>query len=63
MDAHEDEPRSVTYQCVVGHPIPEAQLEVATEIRELDDGAEIRVCREHGAPISMTIRRIYRGRE
>jgi hypothetical protein len=41
------------YRCVVGHDIPAVDLESLTAIRSLDEGAEVRVCVEHGAPIAM----------
>jgi hypothetical protein len=42
------------YWCVVGHEIAQEQLDVETEVRTLDQGAEVRICVEHGAPIAVT---------
>lgn len=44
--------RMVTYMCVTGHCIPPRELEVLTEEVELDNGARVRICKEHGAPIA-----------
>lgn len=44
-----------TYTCVAGHEIPGADLQALTQIETLDAGAEVRLCREHGAPIAETI--------
>ena len=49
------EPRDITYHCVVGHRIEGERLEVETAIWTLDRGAEVRVCREHGAPVAITV--------
>jgi hypothetical protein len=46
--------RTTTYTCLVGHPIAADQLETLTELRVLDQGATVRQCREHGAPIALT---------
>ncbi|HEX8917985.1 MAG TPA: hypothetical protein VF898_05755 [Chloroflexota bacterium] len=43
----------VLYQCVVGHEIRADELDQATELTILDNGASIRICRRHGAPISV----------
>lgn len=47
----------VTYRCVVGHVIAAGQLDALTETVSLDGGASVRVCRDHGAPIAMTVSR------
>jgi hypothetical protein len=47
--------RAERYWCVVGHEISRERLDVETEIRTLDQGAEVRVCVEHGAPIAVTM--------
>ena len=41
------------YWCVVGHEIRKDRLHVETEVQVLDQGAEICVCVEHGAPIAL----------
>lgn len=43
-----------TYHCVAGHDIPRARLNELTSVEMLDARAEVRVCVEHGAPISET---------
>ncbi len=43
--------RRVTYRCTTGHPIPGDALDAETEVVALDQGAEVRICMEHGAPI------------
>jgi hypothetical protein len=48
-------PRSKTYTCLVGHHIPEEYVERDTETRRLDSGAIVQQCKEHGAPIAVTI--------
>jgi hypothetical protein len=45
--------REVSYWCTTGHPIPSEALGSDTEIVSLDRGAEVRICREHGAPIAL----------
>lgn len=40
------------YSCVVGHSVLRDALDQETEVRSLDAGAEVRICREHGAPIA-----------
>jgi hypothetical protein len=42
------------YRCVAGHEVSQERLDVETEVRTLDQGAEVRVCVEHGAPIAVT---------
>jgi hypothetical protein len=42
------------YWCVAGHIVSQEALQRDTEIRRLDAGAEVRICREHGAPIGAT---------
>jgi hypothetical protein len=44
-----------TYRCVVGHEIPGPELDELTEVRSLDQGAVVRLCREHGAPIAIIV--------
>jgi hypothetical protein len=34
--------------------VPQDALDRETEVRCLDAGAEVRICREHGAPISLS---------
>lgn len=48
-----------TYRCVVGHEIPSERIEELTEVASLDAGASVRLCREHGAPIAVSI--LHRG--
>jgi hypothetical protein len=48
-----DPAAGTAYRCVTGHPIPAAELSALTEVWTLDEGAEVRVCREHGAPIAV----------
>lgn len=43
--------RRVTYRCTTGHPIPCEALDADTEVVALDQGAEVCICVEHGAPI------------
>jgi hypothetical protein len=45
-----------SYFCLAGHPVPADALDTVTEVQTLDDGAQVRVCREHGAPIGTSIR-------
>ena len=47
--------RGATYTCVVGHAIAEADLETQTELQRLDSGAELFICREHGAPVAVSV--------
>jgi hypothetical protein len=47
-----DEP---TYACLVGHDIPVDELDQYTEVVILDGGARVRICREHGAPIAVSV--------
>ena len=54
--------RDITYRCVVGHAVPATALDERTEVVRLDDGAEVRICREHGAPIAMTSRPMHHGK-
>jgi len=44
-----------SYCCTVGHVVPAEDLEQQTELIRLDTGAEVLICREHGAPISVTV--------
>jgi hypothetical protein len=43
------------YRCLAGHDISEEQLDQSTELRTLDDGAVVRLCKEHGAPLSVSV--------
>jgi hypothetical protein len=43
------------YRCASGHAISEEELDSQTEIRSLDQGAVVRICRAHGAPISVQL--------
>lgn len=43
------------YHCVTGHEIPRQDLDSLTEVRSLDEGALVRICREHGSPIAITV--------
>jgi hypothetical protein len=45
---------TITYRCLAGHDIPVEQLDEATEFLTLDRGAVVRICRQHGAPVSIT---------
>ena len=45
---------TVTYRCLAGHEIPVAQLDEVTVLVTLDGGAVVRICRQHGAPVSVT---------
>ena len=47
--------RRTTYECVVGHEIPQQDLETRTAVRSLDEGAKVQVCLEHGAPIAIRV--------
>jgi hypothetical protein len=47
----------LTYRCAVGHEIPSERIEELTELASLDAGASVRLCREHGAPIVVTVLR------
>ena len=47
------EPRELSYHCVVGHDIVTGELDRLTIVTSLDEGAEVRICREHGAPIAV----------
>lgn len=51
MDA--SEARKLSYRCVVGHDISPGKLDRLTVVTNLDEGAEVRICREHGAPIAL----------
>ncbi|MBV9279158.1 MAG: hypothetical protein JOZ41_03670 [Chloroflexi bacterium] len=51
----EGEERRISYACLAGHPIPDGELERLTEIAILDGGAQVRLCREHAAPIASSI--------
>lgn len=54
-DLSEHPAERTTYQCVVGHEIPDAELDSLTEVRSLDQRAVVRLCREHGAPVAVTV--------
>lgn len=45
---------TVTYRCTTGHDIPAAALEVDTVVVDMDGGALVRICGEHGSPIAQT---------
>jgi len=51
----EIEQRAPAYSCTVGHVVPAGDLEQETERIRLDTGAEVLICREHGAPIAVTL--------
>jgi hypothetical protein len=42
-----------TYFCLAGHDIPTQSLDLETQIETLDQGARVRICREHGCPIGI----------
>lgn len=44
----------VTNRCVAGHAFSGPELDVASEVTTLDGGFEVRVCKEHGAPVSVS---------
>jgi hypothetical protein len=44
-----------SYRCLAGHDIEEEQLEQSTELRTLDGGAVVRLCKEHGTPLSVSV--------
>jgi hypothetical protein len=44
-----------SYSCVAGHPIPPDLLDQLSQELTLDGGAVVRVCREHYAPIVVTV--------
>jgi len=46
--------RAPAYCCTVGHVVLREDLEQETERVQLDTGAEVLICREHGAPIAVT---------
>jgi hypothetical protein len=48
--------KETKYWCLTGHVITERQLDQSTELLTLDDGAVVRVCTEHGAPLSVSVR-------
>lgn len=50
------QPRELSYRCVVGHEIVPGELDRLTVVTSLDGGAEVRICREHGAPIALRSR-------
>jgi hypothetical protein len=54
MDEDQTGDLEIIYSCVTGHLIPDAELDRLTEVVSLDAGAQVRICREHGAPISLT---------
>ena len=56
MVTHSGVSRQTRYACVVGHEIPTDELQSLTEVWSLDTGAEVRVCREHGAPVAISVR-------
>lgn len=43
------------YRCVTGHEIPPEAVAECTEVVSLDEGAVVRLCREHGAPIAIHV--------
>jgi hypothetical protein len=45
----------IRYACTTGHAIPAAALNELSEIVSLDAGAQVRVCREHGAPVRTSL--------
>ncbi len=51
----EIERRAPAYFCTVGHVVPAGDLEQETERIRLDTGAEVLICRKHGAPIAVTV--------
>ncbi|MDQ2742022.1 MAG: hypothetical protein M3Z66_06950 [Chloroflexota bacterium] len=51
----EIEQRAPAYSCTVGHLVLSKDLEQQTERVRLDTGAEVLICREHGAPIAVTL--------
>lgn len=57
----DDGERDKRFRCVTGHEIDESDLEACTELEVLDGGAEVRLCREHGAPIAVQIAPPSRG--
>jgi len=46
--------RVTGYMCSTGHSFAIDEFELLTEERTLDGGARVRICRAHGAPISMS---------
>jgi len=51
----ESRQRVPAYCCTVGHVVLLEDVEHQTERVHLDTGAEVLICREHGAPIAMTL--------
>ncbi len=51
----DSESRATHFRCLTGHAIDAAELDRATEVVKLDQGAEVRICREHGAPVAQSI--------
>lgn len=43
------------YSCLAGHAIPADLLEQLSQEVTLDEGAVVRLCRDHFAPIAVTV--------
>lgn len=46
---------AIRYTCTTGHAIPAVDLEGLSEVVSLDAGAQVRICREHGAPVRVSL--------
>lgn len=47
--------RTPLFQCSVGHEIDPDRLEAETDVVRMDRGAQVRICKEHGAPIAVVL--------
>jgi hypothetical protein len=50
----DDERSRLFYRCLAGHEIDADRLEEGSEIVEMDAGARVRICREHGCPVAIS---------
>jgi hypothetical protein len=48
-------PGRTIYTCPTGHDIEAEAVRDLTEVCTLDGGAVVRLCREHGVPVALTI--------
>lgn len=48
-------PGRTIYTCPTGHDIEADAVTGLTEVCTLDAGAVVRLCREHGVPVALTI--------
>ena len=47
--------QDVFYHCVTGHRIQKEDMKMSTDVVVLDGGATVRLCRVHGAPVSIDL--------